>query len=65
MFLVVYIDVPKRYSEWDLAATQGLDVFLRRELIGWDDNRVKLAQSARDGTAVRNETERDRERERK
>jgi len=43
---------PTRYADWDLAAKQGLDVFLRRELIGWDDDRLKLAQSARDGTAV-------------
>lgn len=40
------------YADWDLAAKQGLDVFLRRELIGWSDDQVKLAQSARDGTAV-------------
>ncbi|CAM9220726.1 unnamed protein product [Pylaiella littoralis] len=48
------------YSDWDLAATQGLDVFLRRELIGWDDDRVKLAQSARDGTAAALEAETNR-----
>lgn len=40
------------YADWDLAAKHGLDVFLRRELIGWSDDQVKLAQSAKDGTAV-------------
>ncbi|CAM9651464.1 unnamed protein product [Scytosiphon promiscuus] len=40
------------YADWDLAAKQGLDVFLRTELVGWDDDRVKLAQSAKDGTAA-------------
>ncbi|CAM9356884.1 unnamed protein product [Ectocarpus sp. 12 AP-2014] len=45
------------YSEWDLAAKQGLDAFLRRELIGWDDDHLKLAQSARDGTSAALEAE--------
>eukprot|EP00903_Cladosiphon_okamuranus_P007155 g6947.t2 len=45
------------YADWDLAAKQGLDVFLRRELIGWSDDQVKLAQSARDGTVAALEAE--------
>lgn len=46
------INCPISYADWDLAAKEGLDVFLRRELIGWSDDQVKLAQSAKDGTAV-------------
>lgn len=39
--------------DWDVPAKYGLDVFLRREVLRWDDDKLKFAQSAKDGTAVR------------
>lgn len=41
------------YAGWDLAAKEALNVFLRREVLDWDDEQMKFARSAKDGSAVR------------